>query len=281
VSPDEDTTYTMTVENGNDEETCSVTVRVDEEEDDISCELTASNRSIEEGDEVTLRWETDGDVDDARFNQGIGRVDEDGGTRRVSPNSDTRYVLTVENDNGDEDTCSVTIDVDDGLAPPPDVPLVYLSQLPYTGAEDTLTYWLLLITGSGLIGYMLFFRVIPFAIARVSLADSVTGSGEEEVSSETASIPDNVTRQEVRAFVSALAEGDLVSAKEFASTMGSALFAEAAVVLDDVARARREGTTTDGAVAAMTGDWDGAKMDRVVASLSSGNAEEVYEAAKS
>jgi hypothetical protein len=77
----------------------------------ISCDLSLSPSHIDEGDSATLRWETD-NADDARFNQGIGSVDEDGGSKRVSPDEDTTYRLTVENDDGNEETCSITLRVD-------------------------------------------------------------------------------------------------------------------------------------------------------------------------
>ncbi len=276
VSPSRDTTYTLTVENDDgDRDTCSVTIRVDEEDDDLWCRLSASPSSIDDGDRVRLTWDTRGDVRRARINNGVGTVDEDGGSEYVYPDRDTRYTLTIEDRDGDEETCSTTVDVDDGLAPPPDVPLVYLSQLPYTGIEDNLTYWMFLIVGSGLLGYALFFRVVPFALARVSPAFSADTETEGDVTVPTT--PENVTRQDVRAFVSALSAGDTASAKEFAETFGAPLLAETAVVLDDVARARREGTTADPAVSSMTGDWDGVKMDAIVSALVEGNVEETLQ----
>lgn len=81
--------------------------------DDLSCDIEASDRTIDEGDTITLRWETDGDVDDARINQGVGSVDEDGGSKHVSPRFDTTYRLTIEDNDGNEETCSVSIEVDE------------------------------------------------------------------------------------------------------------------------------------------------------------------------
>ena len=80
--------------------------------DDISCDLSLSPSHIDEGDSATLRWETDGPVESARFNQGLGRVDEDGGSRRVSPDEDTTYRLTIEDEDGNDTSCSVTLRVD-------------------------------------------------------------------------------------------------------------------------------------------------------------------------
>lgn len=142
-------------------------------DNDPSCELDASDRSVEEGDRITLTWDTE-DADYASINQGIGRVDEDGGSERVriEDNDDITFRMTVRNEDG-EDTCSVTVRVGDnnendfsnvtfygeGTNNPP---TVYLSSLPYTGLEDvapqTYAYLLLLVAGIAWGGYMLFTR---------------------------------------------------------------------------------------------------------------------------
>jgi hypothetical protein len=265
----DDRTFRLSVEGRGGSDDCVVYVRVDEDRNpprdtNLSCELDASDKSIEEGDTTTLEWDTRGDVRDARINQGIGSVDEDGGTERVRPNRTTTYRLTIEDRDGDEEECDVTVRVeDDSLPPPPDVPLVYLSQLPYTGAGDSMTYWLLLIAGSGVAGYMLFFRALPFALARVKFLSSET-EGTQAPIGDGEMAPANVTRQDVRAFVSALAEGDAHSAREFARTGGEALFAETAVVLDDVVRAREDGTTADPMVSNLTNGWDGEKFAKLI-----------------
>ncbi|GEM_PF-2558124 len=77
----------------------------------LACDLSVSPSRIDEGERATLRWEADG-ADDARINEGIGSVDEDEGSERVSPREDTTYRLTVENDD-DTETCSVTLRVDE------------------------------------------------------------------------------------------------------------------------------------------------------------------------
>lgn len=266
----DDRTFRLSVDGRGGSDDCTVAVRVDEDRDpprntSLSCELDASDKSIEEGDTTTLEWDTRGDVRSARINQGIGSVDEDGGTERVRPTRTTTYRLTVEDRDGDEEECDVTVRVDeDTIAPPPDVPLVYLSQLPYTGAADTMTYWLLLITGSGVVGYMLFYRAIPFALARVKALKSETITQDEKLVAEGETVPENVTRQDVRAFVSALAEGDAHSAREFARTGGAVLFAETAVVLDDVVRSREHGTTADPMISSLTKEWDGEKFAKLI-----------------
>lgn len=77
--------------------------------DDVSCSIDASDTRVDEGDRITLEWDTDGDVTYASINNGVGRVDEDGGTERVTVDDDTTFRLTVRNSDGDEDTCSVTV----------------------------------------------------------------------------------------------------------------------------------------------------------------------------
>lgn len=284
VRATDDRTFTLRVEGRGGSESCSISIRVEEERehrDTLWCELDASDTSIEEGDSVTLEWDTRGDVRDARINQGIGSVDEDGGTERVRPNRTTTYRLTIEDRHGREEDCSVTVrvDEDDSLPPPPDVPLVYLSQLPYTGAGDGPMYWILLIVGGGLMGYMLLFRALPFAYARVKMLNSETPASEEGAVGEGEEVPQNVTRQDVRAFVSAIAEGDAASAREFAKTGGEVLFAEAAVILDDVVRSRENGSAADPMVKEMTKGWDAGKFAALIEALADAKDESVVEKA--
>lgn len=84
----------------------------DTNDEDLWCDIDASDRTIDEGDSTRLEFEIEG-ADEASINRGVGRVDEDGGEERVSPREDTTYRLTVENDDGDTETCSVTIKVDE------------------------------------------------------------------------------------------------------------------------------------------------------------------------
>jgi hypothetical protein len=168
VSPTSDKTYTLTVrDNDGDTDTCSVHINVEEDEDededeDLSCDLTVSDSRVEEGDEVTLEWDIDGDANYASINQGIGRVDEDGGEEDVDVDEDTTFRLTVRDSHGNEDTCSATVRVDEendfssidfSGGPVNNPSVVYLSQLPYTGVEDiTPSMWGFLVTLFGLVG---------------------------------------------------------------------------------------------------------------------------------
>lgn len=111
-----DTTDTVRETNENNN-TDTATIDIDgdnfnNDDEDISCDIEADDTTIDEGDRTTLRFETDGDIDSASINQGIGSVDEDGGTERVSPREDTTYRMTVRGD-GETETCSVTVRVDE------------------------------------------------------------------------------------------------------------------------------------------------------------------------
>ncbi len=118
-----------------------------DDEDAPRCELDASDTSADDGDRITLEWNTDGDIDEAYINNGIGDVDEDGGSERVRVTRDVTFRMTVRGPGG-SDTCSVSVRVDEDnndndsnvvlLSEPTDNQLtsVYLSDLPYTGTED-------------------------------------------------------------------------------------------------------------------------------------------------
>ncbi len=77
---------------------------------DVSCELFADDTSIREGERVRLTWDVGRDVTSASINEGIGSVDEDGGSETVRPREDTTYRMTVRGD-GETDTCSVRVRV--------------------------------------------------------------------------------------------------------------------------------------------------------------------------
>ena len=218
VSPSNTQNYTLTVYGSTGgKDVCSVTVHVDEEdedEDDLWCELSVDDRTVDDGDEVTLEWDTRG-ADYASINQGVGRVDEDGGEEDVEVDGDTTFRLTVRDDDGDEETCSVSVRVDEdndfssvvyvdepSNNPPP---TVYLSSIPYTGLEDIspdiLMYWLLLIAGAGA---AVWFAVSKGLVPNVFAYATTDGHAEPEAEvMEEAPATGHVNQ-----FVWALAEGD-------------------------------------------------------------------------
>lgn len=132
---------------------CS-TVTVDDEggnNDDLEVSCEVSDSSIEEGDEVRISVdidggngpfdiEWDGDIDE------VDDFDDNAKSQRVEFEDSGRYEfeVTVEDDNGDEDsdTCTVRVSDDNDSIATTDGELaglssVYLSQVPYTGVEDT------------------------------------------------------------------------------------------------------------------------------------------------
>lgn len=176
----------------------------------VSCNLDASDTTVSDGDRVTLEWDTDGNVTYASINQGVGRVDENSGSERVTVDGDTTFKMTVRNSQGDEDTCSVTVRVDDNNfssvsftgEPTYNPPVVYLSDIPYTGLEDIdpilLSYWLMLLAGAAAGVWFLYRKgMIPqFAFA----------SAEPEADEAEAPAAEDVPL--VDGFLSALASGD-------------------------------------------------------------------------
>lgn len=110
----DDTTFRLTARNDHSVDTCSVRVNVDEDDDDddeVRCDsFTVSDDDVDEGDTVTLRWRTS-NADDVDINQGVGDVPDDG-SRRIRVFDDTTFRLTARG-NGDTDTCSVRVDVEE------------------------------------------------------------------------------------------------------------------------------------------------------------------------
>lgn len=214
-------------------------------DEDVSCDLSVSDSRVEEGDRVTLEWETDGNPNYASINQGIGRVDEDGGDERVEIDGDTTFRMTVRNNDGDEDTCSVTVRVDEENnfssvtfvgEPTNNPPVVYLSDIPYTGLEDIspalLSYWLMLIAAAaGGVWFLYTKGMIPtFAFASAEpleedvVGDIAEGSGHAtpEVENFLAALQNNDTEKALDYVRDAAANGTgveefLASAESVAS----------------------------------------------------------------
>ncbi len=187
VTPVGTTTYTLTVNGTGPTSNCSVTVTVTNNPVPACVFLRASDSSIEEGEAVTLSWETD-NATSFELNQGIGRVpsgDVDAGTYVVYPDNDITYVGTAGG-AGASDDCEVSINVDDDngggggggsrrskpdvtlLKEAPEEPLsyVYLSQIPYTGLDlgpvGTVIYWLALVIWSLALAYLFMFKMLPY-----------------------------------------------------------------------------------------------------------------------
>jgi len=115
VSPDEDITYTLTAYNDDGStETEKVKIYVDEDDDDDNndeCQIdsfTASDTYIDQGDYVTLRWNTS----DCNYVSilNIGNVALDG-SRIFYPYNTTTYILRASGHNS-EDSRSIKVNVD-------------------------------------------------------------------------------------------------------------------------------------------------------------------------
>ncbi len=77
--------------------------------------FTASSRSIETGDSITLSWDVD-EADTLRISPGIGEVT--GSNVAVKPDKTTTYTLTATNNDGSDDA-GVRITVQDSKPPEP------------------------------------------------------------------------------------------------------------------------------------------------------------------
>ncbi len=219
-----DTTYVYSVTGQGGNSSCSVHINVDDDREDAapSCDLTASDTNISEGDSTTLRWYVTGNTESASINEGVGSVDEDGGTERVSPDEDTTYRLTVRGEGGSR-TCSVTVHVDPddqtnvSLNVTPTTPgnqpytSVYLADAPYTGAGDmtTIIGSIIALVAAALIGgYVLFMKGLPFAFKRAAVNSAPVVVATAKKTQAKAIRVGGLDQNEVYGFMSAYALND-------------------------------------------------------------------------
>ena len=150
-------TVTVTDGNGlNDSANCpTVVVGGVDVDEDLEVECKVSDSSIEEGDRITIKVEIDGgdgpfDIDWSGDTDEVDDFDDNARTQRVEFEDAGTYKfrVTVEDDNGNEesDTCTVRVsdenraattvreNTDGELA---SLSSVYLNQVPYTGPEET------------------------------------------------------------------------------------------------------------------------------------------------
>jgi hypothetical protein len=107
-------TFTLTAVGTGGNDTCAVTIHVDEQEEETPrCDyLNASDTRVEEGDRITLSWGTT-NADRVTISPDLGDVAQDG-SATVTVDEDTTYTLRARNlDNGQEDSCSVTVRVEE------------------------------------------------------------------------------------------------------------------------------------------------------------------------
>ncbi len=197
VRPTVSTTYVATVTGATGSVNCSAPVTIKNSPPGPACiSLTASDTTIEKGDEITLTWRTK-DAASISINQGIGNVTPVAeGSIKVRPDGDTTYVASVPNAPSNS-ACSVEVKIEDtscksncgggggggssrskpkvlldSLETPGEQPLafVYLSEVPYTGLElgpiGTAVYWIMLIGWSAAAAYLVLFTGVPFMLRR-------------------------------------------------------------------------------------------------------------------
>ena len=143
VTIDEDTTFTLTARDGSDKDTCRVSVKVDENNDNndndkLRCEFSVSDSAIRTGESVILSWINDA-ADRLVLKDNNGKtladskkdkdINEDVDFLTVKPAKTTKYTLDVYDGNKKE-TCVLNVEVGKGT-----VSGISLSQVPYTGFE--------------------------------------------------------------------------------------------------------------------------------------------------
>ncbi len=112
----------------------------DDDNKDSSCEIdsfTASDTSIDEGDDLTLKWRTTG-CDEVTLTS-FGDVDDDDSVE-VSPNEDKTYYLKVYDDDGDlVDTDSIKIYVDEDSDSYTRTIVKYIDDVSYVNSDNIVT----------------------------------------------------------------------------------------------------------------------------------------------
>ncbi len=195
VTPSGTTTYILTASGNGGTVTCPATVTVTTVPPAPVCTLTASDSSIRSGESATLHW-TSSNVTSGTLSTGLTLTPVASGDVNVSPSSDTTYTATFTGPYGSV-TCSAPIVVEtvgcsgscgggghgggtrgkprvvlDSLKAPSEEPFafVYLSETPYTGLDlgpmGTALYWIVLISWSAALAYLVLFNAVPFALAR-------------------------------------------------------------------------------------------------------------------
>lgn len=144
----------VTDSNGAKANTSCDSVRVEEENDDFEVSCKVSDTSVKEGERVIYTAEVEGG-DSPYTYEWDGDIEGDNRRESVEFNRDGTYEveITVKDDDGNRvtDTCPDVHVSDDTVATAATVDSVYLSQVPYTGPEDTfkvIGYILLILSAS-------------------------------------------------------------------------------------------------------------------------------------
>ncbi|MCB9819030.1 hypothetical protein H6788_02505 [Candidatus Nomurabacteria bacterium] len=111
VRVNSNTTFILTATGTSGSDSCTVTITKESDTQAARCEyLRVSDDEVEEGDDVTLTWDTT-NATSVSINQGIGNVSADG-SKKVEINDDTTFTLTATGTNG-SDTCTVRVEIED------------------------------------------------------------------------------------------------------------------------------------------------------------------------
>jgi hypothetical protein len=135
-----DKTFTIKAKSGNKEVTCVKTVKVDDKPtpDAPECDLSLSDYTIEEGDDVTVTWTTE-NADTVKLNG--SSVSKNSSKTFYNITSDKTFTLEVWNSDDDKVTCTETVEVEedhDSDAPECDLSL---SRYEIEEGEDVTVYW--------------------------------------------------------------------------------------------------------------------------------------------
>jgi hypothetical protein len=214
VTVNDDTTFTLTVRNGNEDDTCKVKVSVDEDNNNNSsslrCELTASDTRINSGDEVKLSWNNRNadrivlkdnhgkEIADSRDDRD---VDEDKDSVKVHPKKDTEYTLTAY-DGNKKKTCTVDVNVGDtNITSVRGQGTIPLSYTPYTGFEAgpmlTFIFYGAIALWGAFVGYMLVLKkkaalALSHGVATTVHAGTVASTATAHAPAHESFIPVNL-----------------------------------------------------------------------------------------
>ncbi len=193
VTVSNNTTYTLTATNGSATDTCQATVTIRSSGGGGSsaprCTLTASKKTIQAGEAVTLSWKNT-NTNDVLLKDSNGKtladskknssIDEDEDSFVVRPTNSTSYTLTAIRSSQTRE-CTVDINVTNAVtvssvrSQTPLVAGISLASVPYTGFDagpflTFLFYTLLLVWGLG-VAYMLVVKrgpVLGFSLSETT-----------------------------------------------------------------------------------------------------------------
>ena len=160
------TTYILTVNGVGGSQTCSTTVNTDYNYNNYNqqpyCTISVSPSYLQMGGNATLTWNSYGNgVMGPWIDNGVGSVGLSG-SRVVNAYQNTMYRMTVSNQQGYTNTCSAMLNIGSVYYNQTTYyPQVALTNIPYTGTEDTLYMVVMFgitIAVWGVVAYLLYFR---------------------------------------------------------------------------------------------------------------------------